>query len=312
MKSPDVKRSLRARRTKACTAKSPTRVLGLCLAILLSLNSLTGAEENTMSQERNERYERGLAALRALDAEASQAVQDGLKAISPEMGRFIIEFAYGDVYSRPGLDSKSRQVATIAALAALGNAAPQLKFHIGAALNIGLSPDEIVEVMYVTAVFAGFPAALNGVNAAREVFTAKGVSVSLNTSSSARTDTRRERGLEAVNRTSKGAGERVIESLADIAPEMGHFIVDFSYGDIISRDILSPKHKEIAMIAICVAKGTMEPQMKVQIHAALNVGCARQEIVELMTHMAVYSGFPSALNGLNVARQAFQEETATK
>jgi 4-carboxymuconolactone decarboxylase len=87
---------------------------------------------------------------------------------------------------------------------------------------------------------------------------------------------------------------------------MAQFIIDFSYGDIFSREIVSPKHKEIAMIAVCVAKGTMEPQMKVHLRAALNVGCTKQEIVELMYHMSIYAGFPAALNGLSATRQVFQ------
>ncbi len=263
-----------------------------------------------MSEESNNRYERGLAALKALDAEAAQSVLDSLKDVAPEMVKALIEFGYGDVYSRPGLDRKSRQIATIAALTAMGNARPQLKFHIGAALNIGITPREIIEVMYVTTVFAGFPSGLNGIGVAREVFQAKGVTLSQDEGCAATGETRRVRGLEALNRTSKGAGERVIESLSDIAPDMGSFIIDFSYGDIISRNILSPKRKEIAMIAVCVAKGTMEPQMKVHMHAGLNVGMTKQEIIELMTHMSVYAGFPAALNGLSAARQVFQERDA--
>ena len=284
-----------------------TGLLSACLAIVLGLSSATGAEEHMTSKERTERYERGLSCLQALDAEASQAVQKSLKDISPEMGHFIIEFAYGDVYSRPGLDPKSRQVATIAALTGMGNAQPQLKFHIGAGLNIGLTPDEIIEVMYVTTVFAGFPSGLNGIGAAREVFHAKGVSVSQNSLSPDESGARHDRGLQALNQTSKDAGERVIKSLSDIAPDMAQFIIDFCYGDVISRNVLSPKHKEIAMIAVCIAKGTMEPQMKVHMHAGLNVGLTKQEIVELMTHMAVYAGFPAALNGLSAARQVFEE-----
>ncbi len=61
------------------------------------------------------------------------------------------------------------------------------------------------------------------------------------------------------------------------------------------------------MIAVCVAKGTMEPQMKVHMHAGLNVGLTKQEIVELMTHMTIYAGFPAALKGLTAARQVFEE-----
>jgi 4-carboxymuconolactone decarboxylase len=280
----------------------------MCFCILLAMISYTHAGADMDSQKNNDRYNRGMAALQALDAEASAKVMSSLQDIAPDMERFIIEFGYGDIYSRAGLDPKSRQVATIAALTALGNAKPQLKFHIGAGLNVGLTPREIIEVMYVTTVFSGFPSGLNGINIAREVFQAKGVSVqpeaSLPYDGKA---SRRERGLEAVNRTSKGAGDRVLKSLSDIAPDMGDFIIDFSYGDIIARNILTPKHKEITMIAVAAAKGTMEPQMKVHMHAALNVGCTKQEIIELMYHITVYAGFPAGLNGIGAAREVFQQ-----
>ena len=118
----------------------------------------------------NERFERGLRALAEIDGEAGQKVIDSLADIAPEFGRYLIEFPFGDIYSRQGLDLRSREVATIAALTALGNAAPQLKVHIEAGLNVGLSRDEIVEIIMQMAVYAGFPAALNGLFAAKEVF----------------------------------------------------------------------------------------------------------------------------------------------
>jgi 4-carboxymuconolactone decarboxylase len=118
----------------------------------------------------NERFERGLRALADIDGQAGQKVIDSLADIAPEFGRYLIEFPFGDIYSRQGLDLRSREVATIAALTALGNAAPQLKVHIEAGLNVGLSRDEIVEIIMQMAVYAGFPAALNGLFAAKEVF----------------------------------------------------------------------------------------------------------------------------------------------
>lgn len=118
----------------------------------------------------NERYQRGLAKLNEIDGEQGQKVVDRLSAISPDFARMIIEFPFGDVYSRPGLDLKSREIATIAALTALGNAAPQLKVHIHAGLNVGCSREEIIETIIQMAVYAGFPAALNGLFAAEEVF----------------------------------------------------------------------------------------------------------------------------------------------
>ncbi|WP_338719943.1 carboxymuconolactone decarboxylase family protein [Devosia sp. XK-2] len=118
----------------------------------------------------DDRFERGQRALAAIDGEAGQAVIDSLADIAPDFARYVIEFPFGDIYSRPGLDVKSREVATIAALTALGNARPQLKVHIHAGLNVGLSQDEVVETIMQMAVYAGFPAALNGLMAAKEVF----------------------------------------------------------------------------------------------------------------------------------------------
>jgi 4-carboxymuconolactone decarboxylase len=116
------------------------------------------------------RYERGLAKLREIDGEAGERVVASLSDIAPDFARYLIEFPFGDIYSRPGLDLKSREIAVVAALTAMGNAAPQLKVHIQGALNVGVSRQEIVETIMQMAVYAGFPAALNGFAAAREVF----------------------------------------------------------------------------------------------------------------------------------------------
>jgi 4-carboxymuconolactone decarboxylase len=120
----------------------------------------------------NERYQRGLAKLNEIDGAQGQQVVDSLADIAPDFARLLIEFPFGDVYSRPGLDLKSREIATVAALTAMGNAAPQLKVHIHAALNVGCTREEITETIIQMAVYAGFPAALNGLSAAREVFQA--------------------------------------------------------------------------------------------------------------------------------------------
>jgi len=117
-----------------------------------------------------DRYTRGLEKLKEIDGEAGERVIQSLKDIAPDLARYVIEFPFGDVYNRPGLDLKSREIATVAALTALGNAAPQLKVHIHGALNVGCSRVEIVEIIIQMAVYAGFPAALNGIFAAREVF----------------------------------------------------------------------------------------------------------------------------------------------
>lgn len=116
------------------------------------------------------RLERGQRALAEIDGEAGNNVIAALADIAPDFARYIFEFPFGDIYCRPGLDLRAREIATIGALTALGNASPQLKVHIEAGLNVGLSRDEITEIIMQMAVYAGFPAALNGLFAAKEVF----------------------------------------------------------------------------------------------------------------------------------------------
>ncbi|QMN56471.1 carboxymuconolactone decarboxylase family protein [Citrobacter freundii] len=118
----------------------------------------------------SERFITGQKMLQKVDGKGGDAVVESLQDIAPDFAQYLIEFPFGDIYSRPGLDLRSREIATVAALTALGNAAPQLKVHISAALHVGLTQDEIVEVIMQMAVYAGFPAALNGLFAAKEVF----------------------------------------------------------------------------------------------------------------------------------------------
>ncbi len=95
---------------------------------------------------------------------------DALGDIAPDFARLIVEFPYGDIYSRPGLSPKQRQIATIASLVTLGNAPTELKAHIQGSLNVGCTRDEIVEVIMQMAVYAGFPAAVNALLVAKAVF----------------------------------------------------------------------------------------------------------------------------------------------
>jgi 4-carboxymuconolactone decarboxylase len=124
------------------------------------------------SQEVNtDRYQQGWQKLAQVDGHAGEQVIESLKGIAPDLARYVIEFPFGDIYSCPGLDLKSREIATVAALTAMGNAQPQLKVHIHGALNVGCTREEVIETIIQMAVYAGFPAALNGIFAAKEVFT---------------------------------------------------------------------------------------------------------------------------------------------
>lgn len=121
-------------------------------------------------QHDEQRYQRGWAKLQEIDGEQGERVIASLREIAPDFARLLIEFPFGDIYSRPGLDLPTRELAVVAALTALGNAAPQLKVHIQGALNVGCSQQQIIETIIQMAVYAGFPAALNGLFVAKQVF----------------------------------------------------------------------------------------------------------------------------------------------
>lgn len=116
------------------------------------------------------RYEKGIEKFKEIKGDGAELSIERLQSLNPDLEKFIMEFAFGDIYNRPSLDLRSREIATIAALATLGNAPQQLKVHVQAALNVGVRKEEITEVILQMAIYAGFPAAINAMQAAREVF----------------------------------------------------------------------------------------------------------------------------------------------
>ncbi|PHP53692.1 carboxymuconolactone decarboxylase family protein [Actinomyces ruminis] len=131
---------------------------------------MNSSQHDISSADSLARRRHGQHVLSQIDGDQGEAVIDSLADINPAMAHHIAAFAFGDIYDRPGLDPRSRQLVTLGVLTALGGCEPQLKVHIGAALNVGITRDEIAEVMLHAAVYCGFPKALNATFAAREVF----------------------------------------------------------------------------------------------------------------------------------------------
>lgn len=118
------------------------------------------------------RYEKGKEVLEGIQERSLDEIFGAIDDIAPDMARFVVEFPYSEIYTRPEVDLKTRELCTVAALTVLGTV-PQLKDHIGAALNVGNSPTEIVEIIMQMSAYAGFPKAINGIAAAKEVFIEK-------------------------------------------------------------------------------------------------------------------------------------------
>jgi 4-carboxymuconolactone decarboxylase len=116
-------------------------------------------------------HQRGLELLARMEPDVQGRV-DRLAALHPDAARYVVEFGLGEILSRPGLTLQQRELITVGALAALGTAPAQLKVHVAACLRLGVSRTEVTEAILQMAFYAGFPAALNGLALAKEVFAA--------------------------------------------------------------------------------------------------------------------------------------------
>lgn len=118
-------------------------------------------------------------------------------------------------------------------------------------------------------------------------------------------DKRLEQGIKNLKEIDGEAGERVIENLENIAPDVGRYILEFAFGDIYNKDTLSFREREIITITSLLTQGDTKNQLMVHINGSLNVGITEEEIIEIFTHCIPYVGFPRVLNAITSAKEVF-------
>jgi len=126
----------------------------------------------------SERFKKGVERLGEVDSTAGENVIASLDAIAPDLGRYIIEFAFGDIYCREGLSLQEREMITISSLLTAGGCEAQLEVHINGCLNVGISPEKVIETFLQCIPYTGFPKVLNAVNVAKRVFAERHISLS--------------------------------------------------------------------------------------------------------------------------------------
>ena len=246
-----------------------------------------------------------------IDGEAGVKVEDTLNAICPDLARYLIEYSFGEIYAREVLDNRTKEQAVVAALTAMGTAAPQLKVHIHAALHVGCTPEEIREVIIHMCGYAGFPATLNGMGTLLEVLRETGQTLST-ASVHAGSEGRYERGKKLLSQIAPDQERVLKETFDSVNPDITRHVIEFGYGDIYARGILPIRNRQVATIAALAAKGTAPSQLRFHIGGGLRAGLSEEEIVEIMLLISIYAGFPAALNGILATREvasSLKEET---
>lgn len=123
----------------------------------------------------NTRFIQGMEQLKAIDGKGGENVIKSLEDIAPDLGKFIVEFAFGDIYTREGLTTEEREMITLSSLLTAGGCEPQLEVHINGALNVGISPEKVIETFLQCIPYTGFPKVLNAVFAVKKVFAERGL-----------------------------------------------------------------------------------------------------------------------------------------
>jgi len=261
---------------------------------------------------KSDRFLAGLEKLKEIDGEAGEKVINSLEDISPDLSKYIIEYSFGDIYSRELLDLKSKEIAVVAALTALGNAEPQLKVHINGALNVGCTINEVKEVILQMSSYSGFPCCINAMNALKEVLghregnDEKDIVGKLPEKNNS-TNSRYELGVTELSKLDSLQVERLEKTFNELAPDLVKYVLEYGYGDIYSRNNLDIRYRQIATIAALTAMGTAQAQLKFHINAALNIGITSEEIAEIMILMTVFAGFPSAINGTSILKEVIND-----
>lgn len=123
----------------------------------------------------NTRFTQGMEQLKAIDGKGGENVIKSLEDIAPDLGKFIVEFAFGDIYTREGLTTEEREMITLSSLLTAGGCEPQLEVHINGALNVGISPEKVIETFLQCIPYTGFPKVLNACITAKKVFAERGL-----------------------------------------------------------------------------------------------------------------------------------------
>ncbi|WP_375380251.1 carboxymuconolactone decarboxylase family protein [uncultured Sphingomonas sp.] len=258
-----------------------------------------------------ERFDRGAQAFRTLLHVEPEAYAAAFAGISPALAQWTVEFEFGDVLSRSGLDTASRHLASLMMLAMRGNSEDRLLLHLRGALADDVPRTAIVEALIQLAVYGGFPTALTAFGIAAEAFA--GPAAPAHDAPAAVAIGRAEpfdraaRGLATLNATSAGAGDAVVKSFAGVAPDIGAMIVDHAYGDIFARPGLDPKTRELTACAALAAMGAVdEGPLGVHVSAARTLGATEAEIIETILNTAPYAGYPAAQQAIVVAHAAMR------
>jgi 4-carboxymuconolactone decarboxylase len=237
--------------------------------------------------------------------------QSTLKITDPELIKVFDNFACDEVLAQSKLDTKTRTMMILASLIA-SQAVSEYKVMAGAALNVGVTPVQIKEILYQSVPYVGMAKAFDFLHASNEVLTARGISLPLEGQSTTTPATRYEKGLAA----QKAVFGKMIDQLYEQSPKdqlhIQRFLSANCFGDYYTRNGLDIKIRELVTLSILIALGGVESQIKGHIQGNLDVGNERSILNDLITQLLPWVGYPRTLNALKCLNEVATPPTETK
>ncbi len=225
----------------------------------------------------------------------------------PEMMAILQKYIFGEVFTVGDLDNKTREMITVTSLA-VQQTLPQLKAHINAALNVGVTPIELREAIYQCAPFIGFPKTLNALDVLNQVFKERNIKTPLDSTATVKEEERFEKGVAIQTPL---YGDEIKESLEGLPQDMGadvaRFLTEVCFGDFYTRKGLDLKTRELLVVSILVTTGNTET-LKSHIKGNLKAGNSIETITAAIIQCLPYVGFPNTLSALRALKDVLPEK----
>lgn len=229
----------------------------------------------------------------------------------PEMMDILQKFIFGEVFTTGDLSLKQREMITCVTLATM-QTLPQLKAHAGAALNVGVTPLELREAMYLTAPFIGFPKMLNAVSTVNEVFKERSISLPLENQTTVTEDNRHEQGAAIQDKLYHGGISGVLSGIpGNLDEDVSRFLTDYFFGEIYTRGTLDIPTKEL--LGYCILT-TLEAESQLQshFHGNIKAGNSPQTVASAVIQTLPYIGFPAAIKALRIIKQEMERTDSSR
>ena len=230
------------------------------------------------------------------DVQARRLSPDDVRRVAPALERYTQQGLYEDVWKRPGLWRRDRSLVTIATLIARNQVLP-LNYYFGQALDNGVKPGEISEVITHLAFYSGWANAFAAIGPARDVFAQRGIGPDQLPTASPE--------LLPVNEVAEAdRAKRVQESFGTVSPNLVKDTTDFLFKDLWLRPGLAPRDRSLVTVSSLIASGQVA-QMPYHLGRAMDNGLTKEEASEVISHIAFYAGWPNAFSALPVAKSVF-------